>query len=137
MAKTANSYILPQDNRLKSAVITAAKASDANLTDAVKIFDAGANGSLLKKAWAIPRQGGSPADSKLTLLAYDGATVYLLDSVKLAAYTASTATATPTTTFPLPTADEPIYIPSGWSVYGASAVAFASGIVFNALVEDY
>jgi hypothetical protein len=137
MAKTANSYILPQDNRIKTAIVTTAKASDANLTDAVKICDAGANGSLIKKAWALPRQGGSPADSKLTLLVTDGVTTWLVDSVKLPAYTASTATATPVTTFPTVTADEPFYLQAGYSLYGATAVAFASGIAINALVEDY
>lgn len=137
MAKTSNGYVMPIDNRIKSVILTAAKASDANLTDAVKICDAGANGSLIKKAWALPRMGGSPADTKLMLYAYDGTTVYLIDSVKLAAYTASAATATPVTPFPTATVDEPIFLQNGYSLYAASAVAFASGIVVNALVEDY
>jgi len=98
MAKTNNVYILPQDNRTKTAILTAAKASRANLTDAVKVCDGGANGSLIKSVWALPRDTMAAAN-QLTLYLYDGATTYLIDSVLMAAYTWAATTAIPTTTF--------------------------------------
>ena len=136
MAKTNNVYILPQDNRTKTAILTAAKASQANITDAVKIADGGANGSLVKSVWALPRDTMAAAN-KLSLYLYDGATTYLIDSVLMAAYTYAATTATPTTTFAKATDAAPIYLPSGWSLYAGAATALAAGIAVSALIEDY
>ena len=136
MAKTNNVYILPQDNRTKTAILTAAKASQANITDAVKIAAGGANGSLVKSVWALPRDTMAAAN-KLSLYLYDGATTYLIDSVLMAAYTYAATTATPTTTFAKATDATPIYLPSGWGLYAGAATALAAGIAVSALIEDY
>jgi hypothetical protein len=135
MAKTANSYILPQDNRIKTAILTAAKVTYNDLTNAVKICDAGANGSLIKEVWALPR--ASVTATQLQLYAYDGATAYLIASALMALYTFANTTEITRTTFAKPTDDYPLYIPSGWSLYGGAAVALAGGIAMSARIEDY
>lgn len=137
MAKTANSYILPQGNRTPCCILTAAKASRANLTDAVKICDAGANDSLVKGVWATPRDAMAAAN-QIALYLYDGATVYLVDIALMAAYTPWAAMTAPTpTVFAKPTSDQPIYLPTGWSLYAGMATALAAGVAVTALIEDY
>ena len=53
MAKTNNVYILPQDNRTKTAILTTAKASRANLTDAVKVADGSGRARMVILAAAL------------------------------------------------------------------------------------
>lgn len=137
MAKTANSYILPQDNRIKSAVLTADKTSHANSTDAVKILDADTDGSLIKKVWALPRATVGATKIALYWSPDNGTTVYLFDQALMAAYTEADNTAATKTEFTSISFDEPLFLPTGHSLWAGAFVALAGGIVVSALVEDY
>lgn len=135
MAKTTNSYILPQSSRVKTAILTAAKTTYSDGTNAVKVCDAGANDSLIKEVWALPR--ATVTATQLQLYIYDGSAYYLVGSALMAAYTMANTTEITRTTFAKPTDDYPFYLPSGSSLYAGAAVALAGGIAVSARIEDY
>ena len=137
MAKASNSYVLPQDNRIKAAVLTADNASHSSSANMVKIFDADADGSLLKKVWALPRATVAATKIGLYWSPDNGTTMYLFDSATMAAYTEADGTSATATAFAAMSFDEPIFIPASHSVWAGAWVALASGLVVNALVEDY
>jgi len=139
MAKTGNNYVLPQNNGIKFAILTAAKAARSGSTDAVKIADAAADGSLVKKVWALPRDTlASAAQLQLYVSPDNGTTLYLIDSVLMAAYTYNANQVITVTEFTnFGNFDEPLFLPASHSLWAASAVALAAGIVVSALLEHY
>lgn len=137
MPATPNSYILPQSSRVKAAVLTADKTSHANSTDAVKIADAGTNGSIVTKAWVIPRDTQNSTKVALYWSPDNGTTMYLLETVDTPAYTQADDTAQAMTAFTCLSAETPLPLPASHSLWAGAFVALAAGFVVNAFIEDY
>ena len=97
MTVTANSIITPQAIRSLNCVTTAAKTTLSDATNAVKLGDAGANGSILRKLTAMPR--ATVTATQLQLYKFDGAAYWLVGSVLMPAYTMANTTADPITDF--------------------------------------
>ena len=128
--------VFAQNGRTVVAVATAAKPTYDDAANAVKLCDAGANGSLLKQLSAMPRATVTASKLHLYLSTDSGTTLHLIDSTLMAAHTVAATTATPVTSFGLISEDTPIRLPVGSSLYVATAVALAGGIVFSGQVED-
>lgn len=137
MAVTPNSLVTPQNVRRAAAVCTAAKTTYADATNAVKLADAGANGSLVKSVKALPRATVTATQLQLYASPDNGTTMHLIDSVLMAAYTMAQTTAVPVTDFALISNDAPLRLGAGDSLWVAIGVALAGGIVFRAGIEDY
>ena len=128
--------VFTQAGRTVVAVATAAKITYDDAANAVKLCDAGANGSLLKQLSAMPRATVTASKLQLYLSTNGGTTLHLIDSALMAAHTVAATTATPVTSFGLISEDTPIRLPAGSSLYVATAVALAGGIVFSGQIED-
>lgn len=139
MATTPNAIITPQAVRNANAVCTAAKTTYGDNTNLVAIMSAGANGAVLYKLTAVPRATlGSAAQLQLYRARSSdptAATPSLINMATMAAYTMAT------TTSPVPTdfgysETVPLRILASETLWVASAVALAGGIVFDAQWED-
>lgn len=130
---TPNSLITGQTIRAASAVCTAANSNYSAPTAVVKLCDAGANGSLLRKLSAIAR--ATVAATQLQLYRYDGTNYYLVTTALMSLYTMAQTTADTPTDFGFAD-DNTFYLPAGSSLYVAIGVALAGGIVFNAGLAD-
>lgn len=128
--------VFAQNGRTVVAVATTAKTTYDDAANAVKLCDAGANGSLLKQLSAMPRATVTASKLQLYLSTDGGITLRLIDSALMAAHTVAATTATPVTLFGLISEDTPIRLPAGSSLYVATAVALAGGIVFSGQIED-
>lgn len=129
--------VYAQAGRTVTAVATTAKTTYNDAVNAVLLCTAHATaGSLLKALSAMPR--ATVTASKLQLyISFDGGTTLLLiDSEEMAAHTVAAATKTPKTKFRDITEDTPVRLAAGSSLYVATAVALAGGIVFAGQVED-
>lgn len=134
-----NTAAFGQVPNIGQAILTAAKAAPlSGATDAVLLFTAGANGSIINGINAIPRN--TIASAALIAIYYSsdaGTTLNLLAVGTLAVYTYD-ATAAPT---PLNLTNlngsiisvtNPLYVPAGETLYASSGVALANGILVTA-----
>jgi hypothetical protein len=135
MAVTPNNIITPQAVKTANAVATAAKTTYADSTNAEKLLTAGANGSVLYGLKAIPRATVSATQLQLYRSPDDGATLYLIGSALMTAYTMANNTAAPATDFGY-AETTPLRLSAGDSLWVAAAVALAGGIAFDAQYED-
>jgi len=123
--------------RTVTAVATAAKTTYNDAANAVLLCTAHATaGSLLKALSAMPRATVTASKLQLYISFDGGTTLWLISSAVMAAHTVAATTSTPITFFSDITEDTPIRLPAGSSLYVATAVALAGGIVFNGQVED-
>lgn len=136
MAKT-NVPVWTQGGRTVTAVVTAAKTTYNDATNVVKLGDAGPEGSLLKLLSAMPRATATASNLQLYRSKNAGVTLELIDSALMAAHTVATTTAIPKTKFADIADTTPIRLEAGESLYVASSVALAGGIMFNGQVEDF
>ena len=133
----SNKPVFPQSGRTVSAVATAAKTTYNDSTGAVKLCDAGPNGSMLKGLYGIPRATLASTNQLMVFISPDdGVTMNLQDSALMAAHTVTATTRIPTTDFAKPTEETPIYAEPGDSFWVAMGVALTAGVVFNGRVED-
>lgn len=130
--------VFAQAGRTVTAVATAAKTTYNDAANAVLLCTAHATaGSLLKALSAMPRATLATASKLQLYISFDGGTtLWLISSALMAAHTVAATTATPITAFADITEDTPIRLPAGSSLYVATAVALAGGIVFAGQVED-
>lgn len=128
--------VFAQSGRTVCAIAVDAKTTYNDAAGATKLCDAGANGSLLKGLTALPR--ATVTASKLMLFASpdDGTTMYLVSSVLMAAHTVAANTATAVTYFTDFGEALPLRLQPGWSLWVATGVALAGGIVFAGQIED-
>lgn len=129
--------VFAQAGRTVTAVATSAKTTYNDAANAVLLCTAHATaGSLLKALSAMPR--ATVTASKLQLyISYDGGTTLnLIDSEEMAAHTVAATTKTPKTKFADITEEKKVHLQAGSSLYVATAVALAGGIVFSGQVED-
>jgi hypothetical protein len=137
MAVTPNSLVTTQGVGTAQAVCTAAKTAPySGTTNTVLLFTAGANGSLVKKLKAIPRDTVTATQCQLYLSKDSGVTMSLLNMATMAAYTAA-ATTSPTPTDFGYTAADPLRLSATDRLYVAIGVALANGIQFIAETEDF
>lgn len=129
--------VFAQGGRTVCATATAAKTTYNDNANAIKLFDVGADGSLLKGLTARPLATVTASKLMAFVSPNNGTTMYLVASVLMGAHTVASTTATATTTFGDFTEDVPLRLPTGWSVWVASGVALAGGIVFVGQVEDF
>lgn len=127
-----------QTTKTGSAVATLAAVvtSDAP-TNTVLIATAGADGALLTKLSAIPRDTVTASALYLFISADSGTTKRMVDSALMAAFTVAATTDNKPTIFDAITETTPIRLEAGDELYVGSAVALASGIVFNAEWTDF
>lgn len=129
--------VFAQAGRTVTAVATAAKITYNDAANAVLLCTAHATaGSLLKALSAMPRATVTASKLQLYISFDGGTTLWLISSALMEAHTIAATTATPITLFKDATEDTPIRLPAGSSLYVATAVALAGGIVFSGQVED-
>lgn len=139
MAKTIYAPFA-QTPKTLAAVATAALGglTTNTVTGAVLLATAGADGAIVSKLTAIPRDTVTASSLMLFLVKSATPTIYLpIDSELMAAYTAAATTATPETAFTNISPDSPMRLEAGDKLYVGSKVALASGIVFYAEWMDY
>ena len=138
MSLTTNTAVLPQVPMTASAVVTAAKTSYNDNVGAVRLIAASSvpNGALIKKAWALPRATVTASQLQLYRSPDQGATLNLINSALLNAYTMSSTTAVPVTDFGY-SDSAVVKLKAGEELWCASAVALSAGIVVNADYEAY
>jgi hypothetical protein len=137
MAVTPNSIITPQTPKQAVNVNTTAETSYVTPVNTALLFVAGANGSRVTKITSTPRVTVTATNLLLfTNAAPSNTTLFLIDSVLMAANTLATTTATPKTDWGV-SDTTPLYIAANASVYVAAQVAFANGIVTKVEYADY
>ncbi len=129
--------VFAQGGRTVCATATAAKTTYNDAANAVKLCDAGTNGSLLKALSAMPLATVTASKLMLFVSPDNGVTMYLVSSALMAAHTLAVTTATATTYFTDFSEGSPLRLPSSWSAWIASGVALAGGIVFTGQVEYF
>lgn len=137
MAKTFTAPFA-QTPKTATAVCTAAATVGTDApTGTVLLLTAGADGALLTRLWAMPRNTVT-ATSLLLYLSNDGGTTQrLIDSELMAAYTMATTTLIPETSFSNYSEGTPLRLAAGDRLYVGAQVALASGIVFRAEYTDF
>lgn len=117
------------------AVCTAAKTTYNDTTGAVLLYTAPADGALVTRLKARPRLTVTATQLQLYRSPDAGTTLYLVDSVLMAAYTMAQTTAIPATDFAY-TSDAPLKLGAAERLYAAIGVAAASpGVVFEGVAE--
>lgn len=136
MAGTANSIITTQALRAKNAVCVAAKTTFSDATNALKLMDAGASGSVLYKLTALARATVALTPCYLFRSPDDGVTMYLIGNCMKSAFTIPTTTVAQTLADFGFTETSPLRLMVGDSLWVGIGVALAGGIVFDGVAED-
>jgi len=137
MAKTFTAAFA-QTPKTGSAVATLASVvTNDTPTNTTLIGTAGADGAILTKLTAIPRATVTASGLYLFISQDSGATKRMVDCALMAAYTYAATTDNEPTLFDAITETTPIRLEAGDELYVSSAVALASGIVFNAEWTDF
>lgn len=128
-----------QTPRTATAVTTAAVANIG--TDApsntVLLCTAGVEGAILTRLFALPRATVTATSLLLYLSKDGGATLRLIDSELMGAYTLAAATAIPETQFTNYSENSPLRLEAGDKLFVGSQVALAAGIVFRTEYTDF
>lgn len=95
MAVSQNLVVTPQAMLVGDAVVTAAKTTYNDTTNAVQLLTAGANGAVVYGITAIPRSTLAAA-TKLMLFRVVSGTVYYVKAVLVASYSSDAGTTIPT-----------------------------------------
>lgn len=139
MPVSANNIITTQGIRAVNAITTAAKVTHGDATNAVKLCDAGANGSILFGLNCMPRLAAAATVTATQLQLFrspdNGAALFLIGSALMLAHTMAVTTAVPKTPFEY-SETLGLRLPIGNSLWVGAAVALASGIVWDGQVED-
>ncbi len=130
----------PQDFFHDACVLTAAKTTYSDGTNAVQLSVAGAQGSEYAHIAFTPR--ATWLATQLQLYASDGTSYFLLSTALTGAGPVSTTVAIPT--YPLYHIDgtiisesNPLRLQAGWKLYAGISVALTGGWVCNAQRRDY
>jgi len=138
MAKTFTAPFA-QTPKTATAVATTASASVTGdtPTNTMLLLTAGADGSILTRLSAQPRDTVTASSLVLWLSKDGGTTKRVIDSALMAAYTAATTTALPTTSFSNYSETTPLRLEAGDKLYVGTQVTSSSGIVFRAEYTDF
>lgn len=118
------------------ALLTAAKTTYNDATNAVLLITAGAEGAIVRRVTAIPRATVTASQIQIYRSSDDGTTLTFYSSVLMAAYTMAQTTAAPVTDFAI-TYAEPWSLAPGERLYAATGVALAGGIIVTAEGENF
>ena len=133
-----NTAAFAQTSKTGSAVATAASGITSDTpTNTILIATAGADGAILTKLTAMPRATVTASGLYLFISQDSGTTKRVVDSALMAAYTYAATTYNEPTVFDAIAEATPIRLEAGDELYVSSAVALASGIVFNAEWTDF
>jgi hypothetical protein len=135
MAVTQNKAVTAQGLKTKNALCTAAKVTYNDAANAVKLMDAGPNGSILYKLVAIPRMTVTACQLQLYRSPDAGVTLNLIETQLMGAYTMSQITQAPQTAFSM-SETAGLRLAIGDSLYVATGVAFTTGVMFDGAAED-
>ncbi len=138
MAKTFTSPFA-QTVGNNTVILTAAVASlgtDAP-TNTVLLLPASPEGAIITGIWALPRATVTATGLYLFSSTDGGTTKKLIDSALMAAYTYSTTTLIPTTSFTKWTEDYPLRVAANEQLYIGASVALASGISVRIETMDF
>jgi hypothetical protein len=137
MAKTFTAPFA-QTPKTATAVVTAAGTFvDDAPTNTQLLVTAGSDGCIVTSLAALPRATVTAAKLMLFLSKDSGTTKRFVDSALMSAYTSANTTATPVTLFASISEATPMRLEAGDQLYVGSAVALASGIVFEAQFTDF
>ena len=129
----SNDPVFAVGGRILSGVCTAAKTDLTNATNAVKLGEAGPNGSSITAAWALNRATLVAASViQLYRSPDEGTTLILLDAVEMKAADAGKGAVD----FERFAPDAPMAIDAGDWLYAGSTQALAGGIAVHVAVED-
>lgn len=138
MAKT---YTAPFAQTPKTATAVATAAVGSLTTDApsgtVLLMTAGADGAILTRLSAMPRNTIEARGLYLFLSKDSGTTMRLIDSELMGAQTITTTAAIAETTFANYSETRPLRLEAGDRLYVGSSVALTQGIVFKAEYTDF
>jgi hypothetical protein len=138
MAKT---YTAPMAQTINNSTAVLTTATGGITTDsptnALLLFTAGAEGSIVTAIGALPRASITATALYLFSSEDSGTTLRLIDSVLIPAYTYATTTAVPQTVFTNYSEDYPLRLSANERLYVATSVTLASGIVVEARGVDY
>lgn len=135
MPVAQNKVVTAQGLNTGQAVCTAAKSTYNDAANAVLLYTAGANGSVVYSVRALPRATVTATQLQLYRSSDAGVTLLLFDLALMAAYTMAQTTSTPKNDFGY-TETAPLRLEAGERIYAAIGVALAGGIVFDAMGED-
>lgn len=130
----SNDPIFAQAVASFAAVCTTAKTTYGDSTNAQLLYTAGAQGALITRLKARPRATVTATQLQLYRSPDSGTTLYLVDSVLMAAYTLAQTTAVPATDFGF-TADAPFKLGPDERLYVGIGVTLAGGIVFEGFAD--
>jgi hypothetical protein len=129
--------VYAQGIRAVAGVTTAAKSTMSDTTHAVKIFTAGANGSLVRRLRARPRATLSAANRLMLFRVASGGTpVTLCDSAVMTAHTFADTTAIPETAFATYSYVDPLRLAPNEELWAGMATALAGGVAWDGDGED-
>lgn len=132
MPTDANYAKFAQTQKTDGGLVTAANPIAAPaVANLALIWTSGAQGSLLSSVRARPRANISDAQLQLYGSTDNGVTLRLIDTTKLAGWTAANTTEASKGDFGY-TADAPLRTRALEKIYAGSAVALAGGIDFRA-----
>lgn len=137
MTTTPNAIIMSQALKAKNAIATAAKTTYNDAAGAVKLCDAGANGSILYGLTCVPRATTAAISAVQLFRSPDnGTTLYFVKSVlSTPAYTFATTTVPPVADFGY-SETAPLRLMIGDSLWVGAATALAGGYSFDGQLED-
>ena len=135
MAVTQNKAVSSQALKAKNAICTAAKTTYNDAVGAVKLMDAGPNGSVLYLLKATPRMTVTACQLQLYRSPDAGVTLNLIQTQLMGAYTMAATTQAPSTDFGY-TEAAPLRLAIGDSLWVATGVAFTTGVCFDGTAED-
>ena len=134
----SNLAAFAQFTKTGTAVATTASVVTSDTpTNTVLIATAGPDGAIFTKLTAIPRATVTASGLYLFISQDSGTTKRMVDCALMVAYTYAATTDNEPTIFDAITEDTPIRLEAGDEMYVSSAVALASGIVFNAEWTDF
>lgn len=137
MSVTRNQIVTTQAQDTDHATCINAKSTYSDLTNAVLLTTAGANGSIITRLTAMPRATVTATQLQLYVCKASAPTVpYLINSALMAAYTMAQTTAAPVTDLAY-SPDSPLKLGPGDLLYCAIGVSLSGGVVFEAEREDY
>jgi hypothetical protein len=135
MAVTQNKAVSAQALKPVSAVTTAAKTTYNDSANAVKLASAGTAGSILYGLKALARATVTATKLQLYRSPDNGVTMYLIATVTMAAYTMTSTDNQSATDFGYGET-VPLRLAIGDTLWVGQSVALASGISWDAQIED-
>lgn len=134
-----NTAVFAQTPKTATAVTTAAcgTISGDTPTNTVELLTAGSDGCIVTRLTAMPRATVTASSLLLFISKDGGATMRLIDSELMAAFTVTATTAIPETSFANYSETTPLRLESGDKLYVGNQVALASGVVWAAQYTNF